>query len=326
MKISVIFTGGTIGSSVKEGFADVDETKKYLLLERFKNDLDIEFVPSTPYSILSENLSASELNLLQKEVEALLEGDSDGIIITHGTDTLQYTATALEFAFSNSSVPIVLVSASYPLDDPKTNGFSNFEGAVELIRLRKAGGVFVSYKNKNKKSVDIHLPSRLMQYCELDSDLFSINDEPFASYDGKIILNSSQLLVSRPIGRVEYIQSPAILLIEASPANSYSYSLSGVNAVILKPYHSGTLNTSSPAFCSLCKQAKKKNIPVFVIASSENVPYKSTEVYQNLGIIPVCDCTFVSLYMQLWVAVSLGKDIPEFIKAQISNKYYKKER
>ena len=54
----------------------------------------------------------------------------EGIIVTTGTDTLAYSSAALGYAFGELSVPMVTVSANYPLSDERSNGFSNFEQYV----------------------------------------------------------------------------------------------------------------------------------------------------------------------------------------------------
>ena len=105
MKISVIFTGGTIGSVVRGTWMSTEDSAKFTLISNYKKvDSDTEFITSSPYTVLSENLSAKELNLLQEELEKKLKEDFDGIIVTHGTDSLHYTACALENAFSNAGI------------------------------------------------------------------------------------------------------------------------------------------------------------------------------------------------------------------------------
>ncbi len=314
MKILVIFTGGTIGSRVKEGWADVDPSMGFSLLKPFQSDPEIEFSSSTPFFVLSENLSANQINLLQNEIEENLEKGFDGIIVTHGTDTLQYSASAMEFAFSDAKIPIVFVSANFPLEDPKTNGFDNFKAALELIKTKKASGVFVSYRNQNEKRVKLYFPSRILQYRELDSDLFGIDPEPFAVFEDGIEFCKSSFSPEAPIGKVEYVFDPKILSIESHPANGYSDSLSGIKAILLKPYHSGTLPTASPAFCDFCLKAKEKKIPVFACNISYEVSYKSTELYEKLGIRPIPKITYVSIYMKIWAAISCGERPDAFIK------------
>ncbi len=311
MKIHVIFTGGTIGSCVKDGFVSTDDSAKYTLLSHFASEMeDVVFSTSEPYTILSENLSANELNLLQAEVAKAMLGDFDGIIVTHGTDTLQYTGCAIEYAFAQSKVPIILVSAAFPLEDVRTNGFENFRGAVEFIKNGMSGGVFVSYKNEASKTTDIHLPSRLLQHGESSADLFSINGEKVAEYDGKGI--KSLFIPEKALsnGITAFCEYPGILVIEQRPADSYSYSLERVNAVILKPYHSATLDTNNKMLKKFCLDAKEKGIPVFVVDISDGASYESTKLFDSLGLIR-CNGTYISTYMRLWAKISRCETLGE---------------
>ena len=93
MKILVIFTGGTIGSSIKDGWISTDSATKYALIEKYKENFgaDISFETTEPYFLLSENLNADTLNLLIASVKSATEKNYDGIIITHGTDTLHFS-------------------------------------------------------------------------------------------------------------------------------------------------------------------------------------------------------------------------------------------
>ncbi len=319
MKILVIFTGGTIGTSTKDGWTDIDAGTKYVLLDSYNNKGEIEFVTASPYSTLSENLSAKHLNLLQKEIRDNLTKDFDGIIVTHGTDTLQYTAAAIEYAFNGCQIPIVFVSADYPLEDSRTNGFINFEVAVEFIKSKSANGVFVSYKNNDEDNTNIHIGSRILQHSEYDANIYSIDNVPFATYSDKITMSNMKIKNTNNIGIVNYIENPCILSVESCPGNNYAYCLDNVNAVILKPYHSGTLNTANSCLMDFCKFASKKNIPVFVTGTHYGVAYKSTELYSELGVKLVPFGTYISAYMKIWAGISLGENIEEFVNNRIAN-------
>ena len=111
MNITVIFTGGTIGSSVQQEFVSTDAQMPYRLLamyeaEQKKRGAAIpNFRTQAPYTTLSEYMDGSHLNRLIACVQSLLttdDPDIDGIIITHGTDTLPFTAAALGMCFSDS--------------------------------------------------------------------------------------------------------------------------------------------------------------------------------------------------------------------------------
>lgn len=142
MNITVIFTGGTIGSSVQQDFVSTDAQMPYRLLamyeaEQKKNGAAIpSFRTQAPYTTLSEYMDGSHLNRLIACVQSLLttdDPDIDGIIITHGTDTLPFTAAALGMCFAYAEIPILLVSSNYILDDPRANGLTNFAAAVDYI-------------------------------------------------------------------------------------------------------------------------------------------------------------------------------------------------
>ena len=321
MKIAVIFIGGTIGSSNKNGWTGTDSATKYTLLNHFDYKKDgIEFSTSSPYTVLSENLSAKELNLLQIEIAEKLSMDYDGIIVTHGTDTLQYTASAIEYAFCDCKIPIVFVSAEYPLEDERTNGFANFEGAVEFIKSQSNSGVFVSYKNTNEENTNIHIATHILQHSECDANVYSIKGKPFATYNKSIMISNNEKLKSaKGIGVVNYVKNPEILTIDSCPGNSYSYCLDNVNAIILKPYHSFTLDTENIKFRDFCKRASDMNIPVFVTSGASKVRYESAKTFTELNIKPLPHCTYISAYMKIWAGISLEKDIADFMKKPIAN-------
>lgn len=143
MNITVIFTGGTIGSSVQQNFISTDSQMPYRLLAMYeamqkkKGAAIPNFRTEAPYTTLSEYMDGSHLNRLIACVQSLLTTDNpdiDGIIITHGTDTLPYTAAALGMCFAYARIPIILVSSNYILDDPRANGLTNFTAAVAYIR------------------------------------------------------------------------------------------------------------------------------------------------------------------------------------------------
>ena len=330
MKILVIFTGGTIGSVVKGDWILNDEKINYVLLKNYKNltnDDKTEFDVFSPYSILSENLSAHELNMLSACLEEKLTDGYDGIIITHGTDTLSYTASALSYMFSGAGIPIILVSSDHPLGDVRANGNINFCAAAEFIKRGLGKGVFVSYKNASDEKVSIHCASRLAQYTEGTANLYSIDNEPYAFFDNEVNLNPAFAAgkSGEQNSAVILRDNPEILVIESRPGDGFSYSLDNVKAVILRPYHSATLNTTSKEFEGFCKKAKEKNIPVFLVNAYSGVKYESAKLFEKLAIEVLPFCSFVAIYMKCWLAVSLKEDIRKFVKKQMAGEFSEKE-
>ena len=327
MEILVIFTGGTIGSMAKNGWISPDGATKRMLLEEYTKitgDTETNFKTLAPYTILSENLSAKELNLL---CDCLLEESKkgyDGIIVTHGTDTLQYTAAALSFVLGKVNLPVMLVSAAYPLEDSRTNGILNFVGAVEFIKNRQKCGVFVSYKNENEQRISFHTATRIISHAEAQSDIYSLDNNPYAFFEkGTVSINPDYKtsVSGKGTGKVEFTESPDILFIESRPAYGYEYLPDDCTAVIISPYHSGTLNTASEKFKNFCKKAKEKNIPVFVVNVPKGTAYESSSLFDELGLLVLPFCTKISVYVKCWIAQSLGKCIKEFVLYQIAEEF-----
>ncbi|MDE5995625.1 MAG: asparaginase [Eubacterium sp.] len=100
MKILVMFTGGTIGCSSNEGVISPNEENTKLLLELYKKEYEknVDFEIAEPYYKLSENNTGKTLERLISAVCDAVKKNYSGIIVTHGTDTLQYSAAALSYA------------------------------------------------------------------------------------------------------------------------------------------------------------------------------------------------------------------------------------
>ncbi|MBP0966511.1 MAG: asparaginase, partial [Oscillospiraceae bacterium] len=152
MRIALILTGGTICSRTGEDGARRSDAESALsVLEqhyRLANPYSsVQFLTRIPLNRLSEDLTPDDWCTLLRSVATLDLEKLDGIIIAHGTDTLEQTAAMLSAALCGIHIPVILVSAIAPLSDPMTNGHVNFEAAVRLICRRLSGGVWFVYRN-----------------------------------------------------------------------------------------------------------------------------------------------------------------------------------
>ncbi|MCI5849613.1 MAG: asparaginase domain-containing protein [Lachnoclostridium sp.] len=185
MNILVIFTGGTIGSRLNEdeGVICAGHEAPYNLIENYVDNGTVSFCTMEPYKILSENLAAGNIEMLVNLIQVHYK-NYDGIIVTHGTDTLQYTAAALDIMFDNADIPIMLVSSNYVLTDDRANGQKNFNAAVSFIKDGVANGVFVSYKNENEP-VTFHKGRYIQASLSMDDRVRSLRDMYYGQYDGE---------------------------------------------------------------------------------------------------------------------------------------------
>lgn len=312
MKISVILTGGTIGSRVQNGYISPADGRGYLLLQNYirEHGTGVEFIISEPYTALSETLNAQKLNLLIDAVKQQMSQGVDGIIVTHGTDTLQYSAAALSLTLPKS-VPIVLISSNYPLNDEKANGNDNFYAGVELIKSGEKG-VFVAYRNADGR-ICYHKGDLMLRHAEMSDEVFSIGGPYGELVDGKVefFRKSDNCEVKEKFEH--FISTPGILTVTARPEDAFNYCLNDIKAVLLQPYHSGTLDVESTAFRSFCLEAASKKIPVFVTDVLDGEQYATSSHFSELGIIPLRNTPSVAAYIKLWLAVSLNENIINFM-------------
>ena len=327
MKILVIFTGGTIGSVISSDSIFVSEVTKYTLINDYLAKFGAEaiFETQTPFYVLSENLSAAEINALVDCVNENAKKDYDGIIITHGTDTLGYSAAALSYMIENTDIPIMLVSSNLPLEVPNSNGRINFEAAVSFIKDKSGKGVFACYKNTDEESVQIHYGIRLISSGELCDNNYSIKNEPYAFYNGeKIILNErcKKITSVSPYKNVFLCDYPDILVVNARPGDNFNYNIEKFSSVIMIPYHSGTLNTSNIAFKDFCNRAKKLDIPIFIVNLREGFDYESKKLFDDLSLIQLPLCTFIAIYVKIWIGESMKIPLAEFVKRQSAGEFY----
>ncbi|HZK32668.1 MAG TPA: asparaginase domain-containing protein, partial [Corynebacterium sp.] len=77
----------------------------------------------------SSSLTLSELDGLTAAVRESLAAGAAGIVITHGTDSLEDTALALDLVH-DSETPVVLTGAQRAFDHPAADGPANLRGAL----------------------------------------------------------------------------------------------------------------------------------------------------------------------------------------------------
>lgn len=106
------------------------------------------------YAITVEDILHLDSSNIQPEEWQLIAGhvyrarqDYDGIVITHGTDTMAYTASILSFMIQGVEIPVVLTGAQLPMDHPLTDGQENLRLAFAMAASGVAG-VFVAFNRK----------------------------------------------------------------------------------------------------------------------------------------------------------------------------------
>lgn len=308
-KILVVFTGGTIGSAQSGNKIDVMRRGSYEILERYTKEYGdtMAFETLQPFNILSENIGLSEWNTLCNTLLSLSLSEFDGVIVTHGSDTLSYTAALLGMALRHTPVPIVLVAANYTIADSRSNGLQNFKSAIDFIAQR-IKGVFVSYVDNTGNSL-IYLATRLRESDPYRDAFSSFDGDAFGRMENGVFLHSPhQDNVSleelkqdvQPLFHTLDLRKN-VLFIRQYPAMDYRvFCLQNVGAVLLYLYHSATACTEGEgSVLSFVRRCKEAGIPVYAASFKESgfkMPYRTAKVLLSAGVIPLMDISPESAY------------------------------
>lgn len=315
MKILFIFTGGTIGSTTGDEFISLEKGKPYKIIKAYEEKFGIDFSYETlePYTLLSENSMGSNMKVLAASVKENLDKGYDGIIVTHGTDTLQYSGALLSYVTGLSKVPVCIVSSDKPIENEEANGLYNMDAAVALIREaltdKSIKGTFVPYRNKDKITY-INRGSRMLSSYAYSADMYSLEDKYFGVYDGKKIIKNVSYTEKedqmQPLTADGFNEtSDMILRIEPYPGIVYPDVDERIKAVVLGTYHSGTLPMETKGLKDFLIKLKEKNIDVFITGASEGISYESTKDYNLLNVRKIEGIAPIAVYIKLWMLLSM---------------------
>jgi len=77
----------------------------------------------------SSNMTHADWERIANDIASKYD-DWDGFLVLHGTDTMSYTCSALSFMLQNLAKPVVVTGSQIPLSRPRSDGISNFQGAL----------------------------------------------------------------------------------------------------------------------------------------------------------------------------------------------------
>lgn len=144
-KVSLVQTGGTIASSVDYDTGGVKPARDLLDFKNFAPEVeDICKLESTaPISLLSENIGVKHWEMIANEVVGAFDKGARGVVISHGTDTMAYTSSALSIMLMDLPGPVVLVGSQRSSDRPASDAKKNLLDACRVCTKGDLMGVYV---------------------------------------------------------------------------------------------------------------------------------------------------------------------------------------
>lgn len=197
-KILLISTGGTIASKIDYRTGGVTSLLSASeLYSAFPELSDYGYIyPEFLFNEYSENMNPNHWSALADRISFAISNEHyDGIIVSHGTDTMHYTSSALSFALQNVPIPVVLVGSQRSSDRPSSDAFSNLVGAIRFIKDAKHSGIFVCmHHNTSDEVIACHLGTRVRKNHTSKRDAFkSLDAMPFALIENSNIIYNKLL-------------------------------------------------------------------------------------------------------------------------------------
>jgi len=187
-RVLILGTGGTIASRIDYRTGAVHPAVSAADLHSLVPELSevARVEPEIMFDVFSENMTSFHWAKLARRVKKAVDDGVDGVVITHGTDTLGYTAAALSFTLSGVPVPVVIVGAQRSSDRPSSDGPYNLVAAVSAAGRAQFAGVYVAmHLGESDDKVAFHFGTRVRKNHTSRRDAFVSVGVPLAAVWGK---------------------------------------------------------------------------------------------------------------------------------------------
>jgi glutamyl-tRNA(Gln) amidotransferase subunit D len=171
--LSIVSTGGTIASRIDYRTGSVtSQFDAADILTAIPELATIANYRTKPIAtILSENMTPAIWRELARAVYAEIKAGSSGVIVTHGTDTMAYSAAALSFMI-DTPVPIVFVGSQRSADRPSSDNAMNAVCAAAAAKSDLGEVAVVMHATTNDDLCAIHRGTRVRKMHTSRRDAF----------------------------------------------------------------------------------------------------------------------------------------------------------
>ena len=302
-KILVIGTGGTIASRPTQNGL-VPALRADALLDAIPYAASICEVDCTQaFSLDSTNVRPGHWLIIANIISEKYD-DYDGFVITHGTDTLAYTAAGLSYLIINSRKPIVLTGAQKPMDEDVTDAKQNLIDALVYAADDGSRNVCVVFNG----SVIAGTRAR-KNYSKAFAAFASVNYPCLAQIQDRRILRYFDDAVNGDMRFSSYI-NPNVGLIKLTPGmnnNLMRHALECYDGLVIESFGVGGL----PEYSDYFQQVKQAADQGKLIVMTTQVPNEGSDlsiyrvgavVKDNLRVLEAHDMTSeAALAKLMWV-------------------------
>lgn len=307
MKILLIHTGGTIGMvRSSEGFepqTGVVEAEVARIIAENRIAADIEILVLDPL-IDSANATPQDWNRISQSINDHVAA-FDAFVVTHGTDTMAYSAAALCFALQGLSKPVILTGSMLPLSEPENDGGANLRAAF-VAALTAEAGIWVQFAGKLLNG------ARVRKSHSRAFDAFAAEATAIAPRRAGTSLNRHVYLPKE------------VAILPVAPAISmdvFAFAATHCDGVILRCYGSGTVPNSAKLETALLV-ARSRGIPVVAVSQCPEGgitlgTYAAGAVLKRCGVVDGRDITVEAAFAKMHHVLSTA-DADQSVSEQLA--------
>lgn len=313
-KVAIIFTGGTISMKIDPrihaAIPALSSEELVAMVTNIEKFADIESINFC--NLPSPHITPKMMMDLSKIVkETVNRDDISGVVVTHGTDTLEETAYLLDLTI-NSEKPIIVVGAMRNSSELGYDGSSNLSAAVctAISPNAKNKGVLVVMNN------EVNSASEVTKTNTLSLDTFKSPE-----FGPLGIVDNDEVIFNRDILRRQHIDTEQIeekvALIKCGPgmeSDILDFCVnSGYKGIVIEALGRGNV---PPKMVDGIVRAIENNIPVVMVSRCPTGRVLDTYGYEgggkhlrNLGVIFGGDLPGQKARIKLMLVLSITRDI-----------------
>ncbi len=310
-RVLLIHTGGTIGMvrDNESGVLKPDGFYKSLMevIPELSDVADIRI--KIPFLKDSSELSPENwiqiAELIEQEIDKI-----DGVVITHGTDTLAYTASALSYMLHNVPVPVILTGAQKPLCELRSDARANLINSVEIATSNEIREVAIFFDDKLFRG-NRTIKSHINHFSAFSSP----NYPPLAQVGINIDIYSRNTLKTGGLFHIFKKMDTSIAVLKIFPGCSVEHfqPQDSTRAIIIMTFGAGNVPTESSDLEKKVKHWIEKGKIVVLMSETKAGQlnpslYESGNKLTNLGAIDSGDMTFEASITKLMFLLGQYED------------------